>query len=101
MKHDTRYPRQLLSVISAGIVAAAFTGNVYAAGAKAEAGTQAGATAGAHMGATGTANTNAQWQSGATKGDARAAARMSATGAEKKHDGSVELEASAPAKRKP
>lgn len=103
MKHSTRFTRQLLGVTTAGIVAIGFAGNVHAVDAKAEAeaGTQAGATASTHMGSTGTANTNAQWQGAATKGDARAAARMNAKGAEKKHDGSAELEAAAPTKRKP
>lgn len=101
MKQDIRFTRQLLSVITAGLMVTVFAGNAYATGAKTEAATQAGATAGTHMSGSGTANSNAQWQSDAAKGDARAAVRMNAKGAENKHDGSADIEAAASAKRKP
>lgn len=101
MKQDNRFTRQLLSVITAGLMVYGFAGNAYAAGAKAGAATQAGATAGTHMGESGTANTNAQWQGDAAKGDARAAVRMNAKGAENKHGGSADLEGAASTKLKP
>ena len=45
---------------------------------------QAGGNADTHMSPSGSANSNAQWQSGAAQGADRATERMSAKGAEKK-----------------
>jgi len=82
---------QLLTVIMAGVVSASFATAATAAGtgtrANANAGAgagaqsaspgyvQAGGAADAHMNAYGSANTNAQWQSGATPGADRTADR--------------------------
>lgn len=95
----TRY--KLLAVLTAGLGAAGLASTVMAAGigigggigagagagANAGAGVQvapsvdvqAGGTAATHMNTNGTANSNAQWQSGATRGTDRAAERTPST----------------------
>ena len=50
---------------------------------------QAGGVANAHMSTSGIANSNAQWQSGATRGADRAAERMNPNGAELKQPGAT------------
>jgi hypothetical protein len=54
---------------------------------------QAGGVAGAQMSTSGSANSNAQWQSGATQGGDRAAERMNAKGADMTQPTDAELEA--------
>lgn len=77
---------QLLTAIMAGVVSASFATAATAAGTSARANANAGAgvqpaspgyvqAADAHMNAYGSANTNAQWQSGATRGADRTADR--------------------------
>jgi hypothetical protein len=87
---------QLLTLIMAGVAAAGVAmtataaglgGGIHAdvgAGASAPAPepAQAGGAADAHMSPSGSANNNAQWQSGATRGADRAAERMNAEGAD-------------------
>jgi len=50
---------------------------------------QAGGVADAHMSTSGIASSNAQWQSGATRGADRAAERMNPNGAELKQPGAT------------
>jgi hypothetical protein len=98
---------QLLTLIMAGVAGASFVTTATAAGigggVHADVGAaasvpapdtaQAGGAADAHMSISGSANNNAQWQSGATRGAARAAERMNAEGAEMKQSGGANLEA--------
>jgi hypothetical protein len=89
---------KLLTLIMAGVATFGFAHLTMAADsaadAKADVGAaaQTGGTAGTMSGA-GSANSNAQWQSGATQGADRAAERMSPHGAEMKHSGGAELDA--------
>lgn len=99
---------QLLTLIMAGVAgvgaataatAAGLGGGVHAdvgAGASVPAPdtAQAGGTADAHMSPSGSANSNAQWQSGATRGADRAAERTNADGAEMKQSGGADREVS-------
>lgn len=87
--HQVRF--KLLALIMAGMTGAGLT--TAASAAEAEAALQAGGTAGAHMNTTGSANSNAQWKSGATRGADRAADRMSPDGADMKQSGSAPLDA--------
>ena len=87
---------QLLTLIMAGVAGAGLATTATAAGigggVHAEVGAgaslpapdtaQAGGAADAHMSPSGSANSNAQWQSGATRGAGRAAERMNADGAD-------------------
>lgn len=79
---------QLLTLIMAGVagagVATAATAADVGAGASVPAPdtAQAGGAADAHMSPSGSANNNAQWQSGATRGADRATERMNANGAD-------------------
>ena len=85
---------QLLTLIMAGVAGAGLATTATAAGigGHAEVGAgaslpapdtaQAGGAADAHMSSSGSANSNAQWQSGATRGAGRAAERMNADGAD-------------------
>jgi len=92
MRNAQQIRTKLLTVIMAGVagvgLAAAATAAEVGGGADAnvDAGvqvaapgnTQAGGTADAHMSTAGSANSNAQWQSGALRGADRAAERMGA-----------------------
>ena len=93
---------QLLTLIMAGVAGAGLATTVTAAGiggghADVGAGAsvpapdtaQAGGAADAHMSPSGSANSNAQWQSGATRGAGRAAERMNADGADLEATGTV------------
>ena len=108
MKQNAQQVRtQLLTLIMAGVTGAGFAAAATAAGigggvnANVGAGAnvsvpgtaQAGGAADAHMSPSGSANSNAQWQSGATRGADRAAERMDAQGAEMKQSGGAGLEA--------
>ena len=87
---------QLLTLIMAGVAGAGLATTATAAGigggANVNAGVgagvtapdtaQAGGAADAHMSSSGSANSNAQWQSGATRGSDRAAERTNADGAD-------------------
>src|SRR5512141_2945865 len=87
---------QLLTLIMAGVAGAGLATAATAAGlgggAHADVGAgasvpapdtaQAGGAADAHMSPSGSANSNAQWQSGATRGADRAAERMNANAAD-------------------
>jgi hypothetical protein len=96
MKQPTQQVRtKLMTLIMAGMAGAGFSAAATAAGmgggtsATVGAGAtvsapdtaQAGGAADAHMSTSGIANSNAQWQSEATRGAARAAERMNANGA--------------------
>lgn len=84
---------KLLTVIMAGVTGVGFAAAATAAGAgigananvgagaqvTAPTNTQAGGSANTHMSTAGNANSNAQWQRGATQGVDRAADRMSNT----------------------
>ncbi|MHB1086009.1 MAG: hypothetical protein ACYCZA_14375 [Thiobacillus sp.] len=101
MKQNTQQVRtKLLTLIMAGVAgaglaaaatAAGLGGGINAsvgAGATVSAPTaQAGGAADAHMSTSGIANSNAQWQSEATRGADRAAERMNANGAEMTQSG--------------
>lgn len=102
MKQNTQQVRtKLLTLIVASVAGASFAAAASAAGisgginadvgAEATVSTpdtaQAGGAADTHMSTSGNANTNAQWQSGATRGTDRAAERMNANGAEMKQSG--------------
>lgn len=87
MKQNSQQIRtKLLTVIMAGVAGVGFATAATAAGVGANVGAgtevtapdkaQAGGSADAHMSTSGSANTNAQWESGATRGADRAAARM-------------------------
>lgn len=88
---------QFLTVIMAGVAAVGFATTASGAGVGAEvaapANAQAGGNADAHLSPSGSANSNAQWQSGAAQGADRATERMSAKGAEKKQSAGTEPEA--------
>lgn len=85
----------LSSLIVAGAGGIGFATAAMAAGIAASggAGARAGGEAEAHMSAAGLAHSNAQSQSGATRGADRATARMSPTGADMKASGADELDA--------
>ncbi|MDP1645398.1 MAG: hypothetical protein Q8K35_08400 [Thiobacillus sp.] len=91
MKQNTQQIRtKLLTVIMAGVAGVGFATAATAAGVGVDVNTnvsagaqvaapnnaQAGGSADAHMSTSGSANSNAQWQSGATRGADRAAERM-------------------------
>ena len=95
MKHNAQQVRpKLLTLIMAGVAGAGFAAAAVAAetgagiNANVDAGTtfsapgtaRAGGAAEAHMSTSGSANSNAQWQSGATRGEDRAAERMNTHG---------------------
>lgn len=86
----------LSSLIVTGVAGVGFATAAIAAGAAASSnagmGAQAGGTASEHMSDSGSANSNAQWQNGATQGADRAAARTSTTGAEMKQSGGAQLD---------
>ena len=84
---------RLLTVIMASIGLAAAVPAV-GAGVNANVGAnaQAGGNADTHMSPSGSANSNALWQSDAAKGEDRAAERMSAKGAEMKQSVDTEPE---------
>ena len=92
MKQNTQQVRtQLLALIMAGLATTATAAGI-GGGANVNAGVgagvtapdtaQAGGAADAHMSSSGSANSNAQWQSGATRGSDRAAERTNADGAD-------------------
>jgi hypothetical protein len=102
MKQNAQQVRtKLLTLIMAGVAGAGLAAAAPAAetgtgiDARVDAGTtvsapdtaQAGGAADAHMSPSGNANSNAQWQSGATRGEDRAAERMSAHGTGMKQSG--------------
>lgn len=95
MKHYAQQVRaKLLTVIMAGMagigLASAATAAGVGTGANATVGSgapAAGVTAEEHMNASGSANSNAQWQDGATQGADRAAERMNTDGAMKPSGG--------------
>ena len=108
MKQNAQQVRtKLLTLIMAGVAGAGFAAAATAAGidgginanvgtgatVSAPDTTQAGGTADAHMSTSGSANSNAQWQSGATRGADRAAERMNTHGAEMTQSGGADLEA--------
>lgn len=87
---------KLLGLMMAGMagvgLASAATAAGMGAGANAQVGSgaeRAGVTAGEHMSTSGSTNSNAQWQDGATQGADRAAARMSTYGADAKQAGAT------------
>jgi hypothetical protein len=95
MKQNAQIRTQLLTVIMAGVgFATAATAAEVDASVDAKVGAdaqvaapgniQAGGTADAHMSPSGSTNSNAQWQSGATRGADRAGERMSMSGSELK-----------------
>ena len=86
----------LSSLIITGVAGVGFAAAAMAAGAPAGVGADAvaGGATEANMSDAGTANSNAQWQSGATRGADRAAARMHTTGSKMKQSGGADLEAS-------
>lgn len=98
MKRAQQIPARLVTSIMAVAASIGLATSALAAGGGASAnvgaGSQAGATAGTHMSPSGAANTNAQWQAGATQGADRAADRMSPYGAEMKQAGDAEAAAS-------
>jgi hypothetical protein len=91
MKQNAQIRTQLLTVIMAGVASVGFAAAATAAGVGGGVNTnvgagaqvapeaQAGGSADAHMSTTGSENSNAQWQGGATQGADRAAARMGTT----------------------
>lgn len=108
MKRNNQQVRtKLLTLIVASVAGAGFAAAVSAAGiggginADVDAGAtvstpdtpqapdtaQAGGAADTHMSTSGKANTNAQWQSGATRGTDRATERMNDNGAEMEQSG--------------
>ena len=97
MRNAQQIRSKLLTVILAGVAGVGFATAATAAGVDANVGAgaqveapgnvQAGGPADAHMSPSGSTNTNAQWQSGATRG----AERMGTSGTELKL--STELEA--------
>src|SRR5512139_1023539 len=91
---------QLMTLITAGVAGLTLATVATAAEVGAGANAQAGGVADAHMSPSGSANGNAQWQSGATQGADRAADRMSTYGAEMKQSGRANLDATSPAKGK-
>lgn len=82
---------KLLTLIMAGAAGGGFAIAATAAGVGVNAGAQAGGVADAHMSASGSADSDAQWQSGATRGIDRAAERMSPQGAEMNQAGVANL----------
>ncbi len=80
----------LLTVLLVGFATTATAAGV---GVNANVGAQAGGTAATHMSPAGSANDNAQWQDGATRGADRAAERMSPTGADMKQSSGAESDA--------
>ena len=103
MRNAQQIRSKLLTVILAGVAGVGFATAVTAAGVEANVGAgaqveapgnvQAGGTADAHMSTSGSANSNAQWHSGATRGADLAAERMNAHGAEMTQSGGADLEA--------
>ena len=87
--------RVLLLAAIASLAGAGFATAASAVDVNTEASPKAGATAGAHMSPSGSANSNAQWQTDANKGAERAGARMSDKGAEHKPDSAAPPEAAA------
>lgn len=94
MKQHFKQSRgKLLAVI---MIAAGLAGpGLSASASAANAGASAGGEAATHMSPAGTANTNAQWQTEASKGTDRAGERMSEQGAENRHMSGAEGEAAA------
>jgi hypothetical protein len=98
---------KLLTLIMTAVVGFGLATAATAAGVRANANVDAGAEAGgstdAHMSTSGSTNSNAQWQSEASQGADRAAARTSPYGAEMKQSGEASLDAgrNAAARRKP
>ena len=88
---------QLLTLIMASVASVAFA----AAAVAAEGDAQAGGAAGAHMSPAGSANSDAQWQDGATQGADRAAQQMNATGAEQKQSGDADAGKAAAKTKRP
>jgi hypothetical protein len=114
MRNVLQIRTQLLTVIMAGVAGVGLATGASAAsvgaGVKANVGAgaqvappdtaQAGGSADAHMSTSGSANTNAQWQSGATRGADRAAERLGTTSEEAEQTAPTDLEAAtAKAKR--
>lgn len=105
MKKAQPIRTQLVTVLMAGVasigLATAATAAGVGVGVNAGAGAQVGApakahtggAAEAHMSTSGSANSNAQWQSGATRGADRAAERLDAKGAGMTQSTDAELEA--------
>jgi hypothetical protein len=101
MKHYAQQVRaRLLTVIMAGVagigLASAATAAGVSAGANASVGSgaqAAGVTAEEHMSTSGSANSNAQWQDGATQGADRATDRTGTYGADMKQSGGAVVEA--------
>jgi hypothetical protein len=108
MQQNAPVRTKLLTLIMAGVAGLGFAAVATAAkiaggvnahvsanhGVTAPVRAEAGGTADAHMSAAGLANSNAQWQSGATRGADRAAERMNMNGAEMQQSAGAELEAS-------
>lgn len=90
---------RFLTLIMAGVATFGFAhvtmaaDSAAAANATVGAAAQPGTAAGAQMSGSGSANSNAQWQSGATQGADRATARMSPHGAEMMHSGGADVSA--------
>jgi len=94
---------RLVTALMAGVASIGFATAATAAGVGVNAGAdaqlespvkaQTGGTAEAHMSTSGSANSNAQWQSGATRGGDRAAERLDAKGAGMTQSTDAELEA--------
>ena len=97
---------KLLTLIVAGVAGVAFTNAATAAGVGGGAqvaapdSAQAGGSADAHMSSAGSANSNAQWQSGATRGADRAAERMSTNGDDMRQSAGADLESTGKANMK-
>ena len=101
---------RLVTALMAGAASIGFATAATAAGVGVNAGAdaqlespvkaQTGGTAEAHMSTSGSANSNAQWQGGATQGGDRAAERMNAKGADVTQPTDAELEAAGKAKVK-
>ncbi len=100
MKSNAQQVRtQLLTLIIAGVASAGFATAATAAGmgggiqARVGVDATAGGAADAHMSGSGSANSNAQWQSGSARGADRAAERMNANGTDMKQSAGMDLEA--------
>src|SRR5512139_3382806 len=97
---------KLLTLIVAGVAGVAFANAATAAGAGGSAqvaapgGGQAGGSADAHISPAGSANSNAQWQSGATRGTDHAAERMSTSGDDMRQAAGADLESTGKANKK-
>jgi hypothetical protein len=106
MKQNAQQVRhKFLTLIMAGVAGAGFAAAAVAAetgtgiNANVDAGAtfsapgtaQAGGAADAHMSTSGNANSNAQWQSGATRGEDRAAERMNTHSTELRQSAGADL----------